>query len=527
MSLGMLRLYYLYSFSPRTLYGGCHLDPKAMRPLWPLTQPPIGGKILKRRFDFAGCSVEMPGHITWMADDASAEWHAQFYSFRWLRDIASSKKQREVGSFSREFINGFILEGDDQSAISWEPDIAGTRLALWMEHLELILEGSSRIFRQRFSRAIIRHALFLKRYLETNPAHPRALPAIWALTAVAHRFKPMRFLRAIACDKLNAWLAANIREDGMIKSGKPYDQMSALQTLIDLHTILPNNALIYADLAKHIMRMGTMLAFCCHGDGRLALFGGTTLQDATLIARLIERAHAHGTVPLMATGGLCRLQRDTSRLFLMTGYGGNGRTAFSGPLSMEFSYGTERIVVNCGAYLGNDPLWTNAMKSPAAHSTLSLDGDVPQTPENHRRPAPRLESLEKPEGPMLRATVEAAPGIIHSRTVIMAEDGGKIAGRDQITCQFKDPSGIEATIRFHLHPDIRCQKAADGRIALTTVSGQSWYFRSAEPHTASIEESVFMGYKGKPQRTLQLVLQPKLIEGMSEVSWAFEVKDRD
>lgn len=519
--LGLLYLRYIRCFSPHSLYIGCRLERHAPPPLWPMPQPPAGGKILKRRFDFAGCGVEMPGAITWLAENASAEWHEQFYSFRWLRDIAVGKKHQETASFAREFVNGFVIEGEAQPAIAREPAVAGVRLALWMEHLELLLDGSSRAFRQRFARAVIHHALFLKRVLESGGGGEGTLAAIWGLAAGAERFRSLHFLLPFACDQLAAWLAVGVREDGMCRSGQPADQLTTLQMLIDLRNILPNTALIYADLAKIIMKMGTMLRFCCHGDGRLALYGGTIMQDAALIAKVIERSHAQAQLPTTATGGLCRIQRERSYAFLLAAYGGAGRAAFSGPLAVEFGEGVERIVVNCGAYLGNDPLWANAMKSPAAHSTLSLEGALPPVPENYRSPVPRLESPERPEGTTLRATLEAAPGIIHGRMLTLQEDGEKLSGIDQITCQFKNPGAIQASLRFHLHPDIRCQKTGSNTFALTSVAGRRWNFAVSEEFPCTVEESVFLGYKGKPQSTLQIVLHPVLVEGMTEIHWTF------
>ncbi len=517
--LNALCLKYISLFSPHSFYAGCRLDHHIPPATWPTAQPPLGGKILKRRFDLAGCSVEMPGRIIWLADDASAAWHEQFYSFRWLREIAHNKKQREAGSFSREFINGFILETDHLPSLAWETNVMGVRLAQWMEHLELILEGSSRVFRQRFTRSVIRQVTLLRRSLESTQSSEATLAAIWGIAAAANRFRSLRFLTLPACDKLAGWIGQSVREDGMCKSGAPSDQLSQLQMLIDIRQLLPNEMLIYADLVKTIMKMGTMLRFCCHGDGRLALYGGTIMQDAVLISKLLERSHAQEITPLSATGGLCRVQREYTYLFLLANYGAPARSAYSAPLAMEFGEGAERIVVNCGAYLGNDPMWMNAMKAPAASSTLSLEGAVPPMPENYRSPVPRLEALERPEGPMLRASLESAPGIIHSRTLTLQDDGARILGKDQITCQFKDPSNIRATLRFHLHPDIRCQKQADGTVALASVAGKKWQLSAVGNTAVVIEESVFLGYKGKPQRTLQIVLPVTLTEGIAEVSW--------
>lgn len=517
---GLIQLHYMALAAPHRFYIGCRLEHHLPAPLWPTAQPPLSSKILKRRFDLSGCSVEMPGRILWLVEDASAGWHEQFYSFRWLREIAHSKRQREAGSFSREFVNGFMLEADTLPSLAWDVKIAGGRLGSWMEQLELILDGSSRIFRQRFTRCILRHVTLLRRYLDHGGGNSEtALAALWGLAAATNRFKPLRFLWPMIGDKLASWVAQCVREDGMCKSGMPGDQLQQLCLLIDIRQVMPNDALIYADLSKIIMKMGGMLRFCCHGDGRLALFGGTIMQDATLIARALERAHAPEHLPIHASGGLCRIQRNASYLFLMAGYGSSKKSSFRSPLAIEFGDGNERIIVNCGAYLGNDPMWANAVKATAAHSTLSLEGNVPPMPENYRSPAPRLEALERPEGTMLKASLEAAPGIIHNRTLTLQEDGDRLFGKDQITCQFKDPSNIQATLRFHLHPDIRCQKTGEHAITLTSVAGKRWIFSITSGAMLSMEESVFLGYKGKPQRTLQILLTAPLAEGMHEVSW--------
>jgi uncharacterized heparinase superfamily protein len=514
----LLRLHYLLHASPRMLYAGCSLAEAAPAPLWPTAQPPTGGKLLKRRFDLAGCTVEMPGRIAWHPQDASPLWLERFYGFRWLRDLAATKKHREAASFAREFINGFILEGEETPAVAWEPRVAGERLALWLEHLELIMDGSSRAFRQRFARAVIRHTLALRRHVESGGE--TTLAVLWGIAAAAYRFRPLRFLFALVGDKLVSWIAANIREDGMCRGGMPGEQLSLVRMLLDIQALTPGaGALTASELARILPRMGTMLRFCCHGDGRLALFGGAILEDAGIIARAVALSHSTGALPRNSTGGLCRLHCGESRAFLLASYGASAHGGFKAPLAFEFSDGTERIVVNCGAYLGADVLWAEAMRSAAAHSTLSFESALPTAPEGYRPPPPRIESTDAAEGQHLRATLEVAPGLTHIRTLLLHGSSTQLSGKDQITCQTREAAAQQAALRFHLHPDIRCQRTGERSLTLTPVSGRKWSFFITGEAPLLVEESVYLGYKGKPQRTLQIVLRPTLAEGMTELSW--------
>ena len=45
----------------------------------------------------------------------------------------------------------------------------------------------------------------------------------------------------------------------------------------------------------------------------------------------------------------------------------------AGSLSFEFSYFGEKLVVNSGSPFVNDKKWIEAMRSTAAHSTISID----------------------------------------------------------------------------------------------------------------------------------------------------------
>jgi len=45
----------------------------------------------------------------------------------------------------------------------------------------------------------------------------------------------------------------------------------------------------------------------------------------------------------------------------------------AGSLSFEFSYFGEKLVVNSGSPVVNDKKWIEAMRSTAAHSTVSID----------------------------------------------------------------------------------------------------------------------------------------------------------
>ena len=50
----------------------------------------------------------------------------------------------------------------------------------------------------------------------------------------------------------------------------------------------------------------------------------------------------------------------------------------AGSLSFEFSHFGEKLVVNSGSPFVNDKKWIEAMRSTAAHSTVSIDDIIRQ-----------------------------------------------------------------------------------------------------------------------------------------------------
>jgi uncharacterized heparinase superfamily protein len=74
-------------------------------------------------------------------------------------------------------------------------------------------------------------------------------------------------------------------------------------------------------------------------------------------------------------------------------------------------------------------------------------------------------------------------------------------------------------MRYHLHPDVRCQLQKDGSVMLTLVSGASWLYSCTQPQQVAITESVYLGYYGKPQKTLQIMVTIPIVKAVSSVLW--------
>ena len=103
-------------------------------------------------------------------------------------------------------------------------------------------------------------------------------------------------------------------------------------------------------------------------------------------------------------------------------------------------------------------------------------------------------------------------GVSHARQFLVAPNGLLISSEDKLTAPagLKSPDGDLIggfyAIRFHLHPSVRAELAADGGSAILKLkNGETWRISSNAPET-KIEESVFLADARGPQPTTQVVL---------------------
>lgn len=545
---GLFHLACLRWFAPRSVLAQSMRHQRSAGAPWPQLTPPMAGKLLKRRFEFVGCNVEMPVRITWQVAHASSAWHREFYGFRWIHELAASNNQKAASSFIREFINGMIVQEKHLHHVAWEPDVAGARVAMWMQYRSFILKGSSKAFRKRFGRSIIRHALVLFRACESSSATV-GFAGVLGLLSLSSQISDMRFMQTVVFVRLQHLLAEDVLQDGTHASVSPEKHLDVLRTLIDIRFLLSPEAAIYHDVVRVIAMMGRALTFFCHGDGRLALFHDSLLADAGMIAAVRQLSSATDIASeWLPDAGFIRLEQQRTRVLMAVSPQADAQADIwpESRLAFELSDGSERIIVNCGAYRGNDVGWAKAVRHSQVYSGVTFDPASVQAWREVREPqvepeAPIAEGADEalrgkaPRGDVKVHTgtsgifaeacnekVPAHYGMTHHRHLHLSRKGDVLSGRDILVLQGDGPPAFEPVLRFHLHPDIRCHRMKGGVVELKSVSGKGWHFSATSGIELQVSESVYLGYYGKPQKTLQIVLKPQIKTDKTMISWQFK-----
>ncbi len=525
-----------------------------------------GRAIMGGEFTFAGRAIPIvsqdpaaasaatePGiAFVWSPAGTDPAWRAALHSFAWLKDL------RIVGGapprqWARAMIDDWMTQHQRWSALAWRPDVLATRLCSWMTIADFLLPGADEAFTARFHDSLMRQARHLQRAVPSDLMGSRLLTAIKGLiyAAACLPLGAKRLTRAT--DLLSRELTAQVLGDGGHVERSPREQLAVLRDLIDMRATLAAAQLEIPDLLQGaIDRMAPMLRFFRHGDGALALFNDSVENEAWLIDLVLTQSDAKGK-PLSSAPHSAFERIAANRTLLLIDVGappqsGYESHCFAGTLSFEMSVGKDRLIVNGGAGVGGSPVWRRAMQSTLAHSTLTIDDrnsseifDDEGLFSSPARPLGRIVGRRPERVACRRDEAEGAVwlegshdgylkpfGLIHRRRIYLSPSGDDLRGEDLLVLpdgvtQVKaDVLGKPFTLRFHLHPTVRSSLVQDGAAVLLGLSGGGgWRFRSAGGnHQPKLEESVYLGQRGKPRRNEQIIVTGEIGPEGAMIKWA-------
>lgn len=493
-----------------------------------------GADIVGGEFRFGDLAIARGASPWGAAPGIEPGWLFDLHRFAWLRDLRAlngASGGADARRIARALVGDWIERHQNWSALSWAPTILGPRLANWIGCHDFFLASADGGYRRRVFASITRQARHLARALPLASGAPsEIIGAIKGLVFAGATLPDGHKLLARGLSQLETALARQVLADGGHIERNPTVHVSVLRDLVDMRALVRNAGEAVPDsLQNAIDRMAPALRYFLHGDGRLALFNGSTEGDAAEIAQLLQLADVRGKPVRSAIhSGFQRVLAD--RTLLVADVGGPppraaSARAHAGTLAFEMSVGKHRLIVNCGTHVGYGEAaqsWRQGLRGTAAHSTLSLDGQdtLPLAPIGFRAypPTGRAKRMESESDVLIEAHHEFyGPrfGHTHVRRLYMAEGGDDVRGEDCLL----GPDGVPLALRFHLHPAVQASMLPDGySVLLRLPGGQGWRMRANLP--LQIEESVYFAdgltRRGSEQVVVHGVTEPR----QTVIKWA-------
>lgn len=475
-------------------------------------------------FRFAGQSI-VKENLSWEPDGAHEEWTAALHGFEWLRNLRSVGGDR-ARRMAREMVSGWLAVYTKHHDLVWRADVTGVRLTSWISFHDFFCASADDDFRKDYFTSLIRQAKHLARIL---PAGLEGIPLMKAVKGLAFSglaLEDGEERLAQAFKLMRQQIKEQILPDGSHISRSPQSTFEFLQVMVDLRAALISAKIDMPEELQHaIDRVTPAVKFFRHGDGALAHFNGAQEGNSHLCETTLMHSGARGkAMKSLVNSGYERLTQGRSSLIMDTGLPVLSKysdRAHAGLLSFEYSFGRDRVIVNCGTSEVQGQ-WRNILRSTAAHSTVTVDNrNACQFDEKGlltNRPEVEFKRHEDEEVAMIDASHTGyvpRMGLVHRRCVRLLHRGETLVGEDQLTGK----SGVDYAVRFHLHTGIQASLIQDGEeILLRSKSGTGWRFK-AKDAVMTIEDSIYAGEGEIPRRSMQIVLTGQTVSPSTIIAW--------
>ncbi len=477
--------------------------------------------IFQGHFEFAGTIHEQDDQNPWRIEGMPLSWYRELHEFAWLRDFAANGSDA-AKRHARALILAWIEEFDAYHPYFWDEEVLARRLTAWFCHNNFLLEQDGDDFNYPFLRSLRRQYIHLGRLARAKSRGEDRIATWQALLYGSLAFPDMAKSASKHLSQMETELGRIVLADGCHISRNPERHLTLLGDLVGIrNTLMAANEMVPVAINNAIDRLAPAIRFFQHGDGRLALFnGGLTLPEG-YCDNILSLSDATGRAPhRFPQGGFERLKAGRALLILESGEGGRnkGEQQHAGLMSFEFSYGRERLIVNCGGVRDPSSAWARALAATAAHSTLGFDNiNAAYAPRNSGDET-RANVVRNEDEGNIWLDLEShgyreSVGILHRRRLYLDATGLALRGEDQIIPE-RMPEGGRShfSLRFHLHPDLSISRSASGKnILIRTASGMGWKFLTGAARL-SLEESVYCGEPGERRHNQQIVIGGQLID---------------
>jgi len=486
-----------------------------------------GADITQGRFELAGKAHQL-GESPWSADWLTEEEAIALHRFGWLGDLAALGTD-EARQSAENLLDRWDEKFGTFTPVSWQSDILAERLINCLSHFAALFEASEPTFHIRYLDSLARQVRHLRRVALSETPAPERIPVLRGLIygECCVISEPERVARA--CAMLEEEIEKQVLPDGSHISRSPARQLSVLEALVDTREVLSAASQeVPVALRNAIDRMAPMTRFFRLGDGSLASFHGGGRPDPVHIDRVLARSDAHGRAPKRAHyAGFERIEAGSFVLILDGGAppeAPHDRDGHAGIMGFELSAGAHRLIVNCGNGPDVPPRLQQALRTTAAHSTVTVEDtnccELLQTGTGGigRRPGEIDCDRGERDGSIWISSshngYEPKFGLTHRRRLYVNESDADLRGEDILVGNQQHPFEI----RFHLHPKVVVSLDETAtRITFSLPDGEQWRMRTDRP--AALEESIYWDDAAGVRPTMQLVIRASTTGEATAVKW--------
>ena len=469
---------------------------------------------------------------TWKKNKSSKLWNQKLQSFQWINDVKGLGTNK-ARIFLRKNISQWIELHNQWDQQNWSIIILSKRICNLLGNISFFYETADESFQKVFARSLNKQAIHLITSLETKIKTDDKIfipKAIIVSSLCFTNMKPKLELGLkILCEIINL----EILDDGMHFSRSPSKHLFFLENLIDIKNYLGLSGLsIPKTLNEVIAKMGMILKFFKINNNELAIFNEFNFIDSHHLNEVIKRANTRLRIPSTLNKACFKRISHNKLTFIMDCGSPPKEKTHAGSLSFEFSYFGEKLVVNSGSPVVNDKKWIEAMRSTAAHSTVSIDdvnsSDIFYQKDTDTRIAKVWSELLVDKNCYWLNSAHSGYkkifGIIHNRKIHIDPENHIIRGQDYFSKPTKHLFNMpkKMFIRFHIHPDIKLNvTTSKKKVFLQLKNNIAWEFICSEAKI-KLKEGIYLGEKRTIQKNNYILISENLVPE-KKIKWMFRL----
>ena len=469
---------------------------------------------------------------TWKKNNSSKLWNHKLHSFQWVDDVKDLGTNK-ARIFLRKNILQWIELHNRWDPQNWDIIILSKRICNLLGNIAFFYETADESFQKNFAKSLNKQAIHLLTSLEIKKKNDDKIFIPKAIIISSLCFTNMKPKLELGLEILSEIINEEILDDGMHFSRSPSKHLYFLKSLIDIKNYLGLSGLsVPKTLNEVIAKMGMILKFFKINNYELAIFNEFNLIYSYQLNEIIKRSNTRLKIPTILNNACFKRISQNKLTFIMDCGSPPKEKTHAGSLSFEFSYFGEKLVVNSGSPFVNDKKWIEAMRSTAAHSTVSVDdvnsSDIFYQKDTDTRIAKVWSELLVDKNcywiNSAHSGYKKIFGIIHNRKIHIDPDNLTIRGQDYISKPTKYLSNIpkKIFIRFHIHPDVKLNvTTSKKKVFLQLKNNIAWEFICSEAKI-KLKEGIYLGAKKTIQKNNHILISENLVPE-KKIKWMFRL----
>tara|TARA_Y100000590_G_scaffold46999_1_gene49790 strand:- start:5679 stop:7334 length:1656 start_codon:yes stop_codon:yes gene_type:complete len=497
----------------------------------------LSASLTSTKSDFYKITDTSP-NLLWETNLEDKQKFENLHSFLWLTKLDRKNSKNIIKNIIKSWISNFF----NYDSNTWEMEITAKRIIAWASNIDITLENSDKIYKEKFLLSLMKQSNFLSKNLKNLFYGPSKIICCASIILSGIMFKENNSNYETGIRELEKIIRNYFDEDGFPKSRNPEDVFICIKYLILIREWLKESQNPIPEFLNEIIhKCGNCYAMLSCNNKQFPLFNGATEinhKDYDIFLKNQKYKFANNNYEI---ANLVKIKKKKFEFFIDCGNPPANNFAKyyqAGCLAFELISNKQKIICNSGYGKYLSPKLATLSRSTAAHSTLYINDTSSCIFQKNKsinkiygnsliQKHKIIEKNYKEDKDFYSIAAshngyEKKFGYIHKRSIQISKKEDKIFGHDELKKTKKYADSLNYFIRFHIYPDTKIVKTKAGNSVLISLpNGEGWLLQS-KTNDFQIEKNIFLGNKNKIINNESVSISGSISKETMSIKWMIE-----